>query len=63
MLMRSKATEEWLTPDEVAERLKLNRATIYRLIKGGTVPAVRIDRALRVSSVELDQWLRAEDES
>lgn len=54
--------EEWLTCDEVAERLKLTRSSVYRLIRAGLVPAVRIDRALRVSSVELDQWLRGEPE-
>jgi excisionase family DNA binding protein len=43
-------------------RLKLHRGTIYRLISSGVLPAVRIDRALRVSSVELDQWLRSEPE-
>jgi excisionase family DNA binding protein len=52
----------WLTPDEVAERLKLHRGTVYRLIAGGILPAVRIERALRVSSVELDEWLRSEPE-
>jgi putative molybdopterin biosynthesis protein len=56
------AVEQWLTPDEVAEQLKLHRGSVYRLISTGVLPAVRIDRALRVSRVELDEWLRSEPE-
>jgi putative molybdopterin biosynthesis protein len=62
MSTQATAVEVWLTPDEVAERLKLHRGSVYRLINRGILPAVRIDRALRVSSVELDEWLRSEPE-
>ena len=47
------AVEQWLTPDEVAERLKLHRGSVYRLISTGVLPAVRIDRALRVPGSSL----------
>ena len=56
------AVEQWLTPDEVAERLKLHRGTVYRLVSRGVLPAHRIDRAIRIDAVELDQWLRSEPE-
>jgi excisionase family DNA binding protein len=37
------------TPQEVADRLSLDRGTVYRLIAAGRIPAVRIGRAVRVS--------------
>lgn len=56
------AVEQWLTPDEVAERLKLHRGTVYRLVSSGVLPAHRIDRAIRIDAAELDWWLRARPE-
>jgi excisionase family DNA binding protein len=49
-----------LTPAEVARELRQDRATIYRKIAGGVIPAVRLDYgrgALRVPADELDAWL------
>jgi len=40
--------------DEVAEKLRTNRKTVYDAIARGEIPAVRIGRALRIPSV----WLR-----
>ena len=62
MSTQMSSVEQWLTPDEVAKRLRLSRGHIYRLVSSGVLTAVRIDRALRVSRVELDEWLRSEPE-
>lgn len=37
-----------LTVPEVAARLRINRATVVRWIKDGTLPAVRVGRDYRV---------------
>jgi excisionase family DNA binding protein len=50
-----------LTIDEVAEQLRQHRATIYRKVSAGNLPAVRLASrgrgALRVPEAELDAWL------
>ena len=37
-----------LTVGEVAERLKLSRATVYSLVKRGELPSIRVSNSIRV---------------
>jgi excisionase family DNA binding protein len=46
-----------LTTDEVLGYLKVTSRTIYRLIRIGELPAVRIGRQWRIRRVDLDRWL------
>ena len=52
--------EIFLTTDEVLEYLQINRRTVYRLIKAGKIPAVRVGRQWRFRKVELDTQLETE---
>jgi excisionase family DNA binding protein len=47
----------FLTTDEVLERLQVTPRTIYRLIRCGDLPAVRIGRQWRFRRADLDDWL------
>lgn len=56
--MRSKATDSaFLTTEEVLSCLKVNPRTIYRLIKSGELPAIRIGRQWRFRRADLDEWI------
>src|SRR5262245_4165152 len=46
-----------LTTEEVLERLHLNLRTVYRLIKAGRLPAVRVGRQWRFRSGDVDAWV------
>jgi excisionase family DNA binding protein len=46
-----------LTTDEVLGYLKVTSRTIYRLIRIGELPAVRIGRQWRIRRADLDRWL------
>jgi excisionase family DNA binding protein len=46
-----------LTTDQVLEYLNLNLKTVYRLIKSGQLPAVRVGRQWRFKKRDLDVWL------
>ena len=45
------------TPEEIAQRLKLSKYTIYEMIKRGEIPAHRIGRSLRISDKQYDAYL------
>lgn len=45
------------TANEVAERLRVSTMTVYRLIRGGDLPAVRVGRNYRVRAGDLDAFL------
>jgi excisionase family DNA binding protein len=47
----------FLTTDEVLGYLKVTPRTIYRLIRCGELPAVRIGRQWRFRRSDLDEWL------
>lgn len=50
-------THELLTTDDVLGYLRVNARTVYRLIKDGSLPAVRIGRQWRIRRSDLDAWL------
>ncbi len=47
-----------LRPDEVARRLSISRAAVYRLIANGTIPSVRLGGSRRVSQTQLAQFVK-----
>jgi excisionase family DNA binding protein len=47
----------FLTTDEVLEYLQVNLRTVYRLIKAGKIPAVRVGRQWRFRKRDVDAWL------
>jgi len=49
-----------LRPSEVCERLAISRATFYRAVERGELPALRVLGQLRVDPGELTAWLYAE---
>lgn len=46
-----------LTTEDVLAYLRVNPRTIYRLIRSGELPALRIGRQWRFRRDDLDDWL------
>jgi len=58
--MHKNATSDmqtFLTTEEVLAYLNTTPRTIYRLIRSGELPAVRIGRQWRFRRADLDQWV------
>ncbi len=49
--------DHFLTTEEVLDYLQVNLRTIYRLIKAGKIPAVRVGRQWRFRKKDIDAWL------
>lgn len=47
----------FLTTEEVLGYLKVNPRTIYRLIRSGELPAIRIGRQWRFRRSDLNDWI------
>jgi excisionase family DNA binding protein len=47
----------FLTTEEVLAYLQVNLRTVYRLIKAGKIPAVRVGRQWRFRKRDIDAWL------
>ena len=49
--------QAFLTTEQVLGDLKTTPRTIYRLIRDGELPAVRIGRQWRFRRADLDRWV------
>ena len=47
-----------MTVDELADYLQLNKQTVYRKVRAGQIPAIRIGKVLRFKKEVIDSWLR-----
>jgi excisionase family DNA binding protein len=52
--------DAFLTTEEVLDYLQVNLRTIYRLIKAGRIPAVRVGRQWRFRQRDIDAWLESQ---
>jgi excisionase family DNA binding protein len=54
------AEEGFLTTEDVLEYLQVNLRTVYRLIKAGRIPAIRVGRQWRFRKRDIDAWLESQ---
>ena len=59
----TKTLPAFLTTEEVLGCLKITPRTVYRLIRAGELPAVRVGRQWRFRRADLDNWLAAREVS
>ncbi len=52
--------ESFLTTEEVLDYLQVNLRTVYRLIKAGKIPAMRVGRQWRFRKRDIDAWLESQ---
>jgi excisionase family DNA binding protein len=49
---------KFLTVAEVASMMRVSKMTVYRLVHGGELPAVRVGRSFRVTEDDVNDYLR-----
>jgi excisionase family DNA binding protein len=54
---RTFSTGRLFTVAEVAEVMRVSNMTVYRLIKSGELPALRVGKGIRIFEADLDQFL------
>lgn len=55
--MKTIENETLLTMDQVAEKLSIGRATVYRIIKDKELPVVRVGGVFRVAPEDLTAYI------
>jgi excisionase family DNA binding protein len=53
----SEPDDAYMTTDEVLDYLHLARRTVYRLVKAGRIPAIRVGHQYRFPRREIEVWL------
>jgi len=54
---KKKEAQVLLTPDEVAQMLRVARKTVIVMARDGRIPSVRVGRFVRFDSTEIDRWI------
>ncbi len=49
---------KFLTIAEVAAMMRVSKMTVYRLVHGGDLPAVRVGRSFRVTEDDVNDYLK-----
>ncbi|MEJ7833755.1 MAG: helix-turn-helix domain-containing protein [Nocardioides sp.] len=49
---------KFLTIAEVASMMRVSKMTVYRLVHGGDLPALRVGRSFRVLEDDVNEYLR-----
>jgi excisionase family DNA binding protein len=49
-----------LTVREVAGSMRVSTMTVYRLIRAGDLPAIRVGKHFRIRTLDLEQYLEAQ---
>ena len=52
------SSPKFLTIAEVASLMRVSKMTVYRLVHGGELPAVRVGRSFRVLEEDVNEYLR-----
>lgn len=53
--------EQMLSPDELAEYLKVNRRTIYRMLENNELPfAFKVKNSWRFKLSDVDAWIEGQ---
>ena len=49
--------QSFLTPQEVADLLRVSADTVRRWVNAGRLPAYKVGRGLRIKRIDFDRWL------
>lgn len=52
--------QEVMTAKQIADYLQINEMTLYKKVRLGEIPVVRMGRALRFKKDIIDRWLEVE---
>ncbi|PID97474.1 MAG: DNA-binding protein [Actinobacteria bacterium] len=58
--MEKTAAPRFMTVTEVADLMRVSKMTVYRLIHGGEMPAIRVGKSFRVPEVAVRQLIEVD---
>jgi excisionase family DNA binding protein len=57
------AEQDYLTPEQVAEKLQMNARVVRRMLSAGKLPGKRVGRIWRVSAASLKAYIEGGEQS
>jgi excisionase family DNA binding protein len=59
--LRATVQPAYLRTSDVADKYSLSLSTIYKLVRDGVLPSIRIASSIRISAAALDAYIAAQE--
>jgi excisionase family DNA binding protein len=56
-VLAERFSNKLLTVNEVANILRVSNMTVYRLVKSGQIPAIRVGKNYRIKETDVNEYL------
>ena len=56
--MEKPVTERWVSVNDISAHLGVNKDTIHKWIKNGSIPAHRVGKLWKFKISEIDEWVK-----
>jgi excisionase family DNA binding protein len=63
LMTEKRPTEQFLTIEQVMQRLQVARVTAWRLIRNGKLRAIKVGRVYRVKEEWLQEYIKSVEEN
>lgn len=50
-----------LTPEDLEHELRISRSTVYRLLRSGGLPHLKVKRKIRIRKEVFEDWCKAQE--
>lgn len=51
----------YLTPEDLEHELRISRSTVYRLLRSGELPHLKLKRKIRIRRDVFEDWCKAQE--
>ena len=51
----------YLTPEDLENELRISRSTVYRLLRSGELPHLKLKRKIRIRREVFEDWCRSQE--
>ena len=58
MTIKNEPIPTLITPDDVAKHLQVSLGTVYRWVRNGSIPHLRLGHTIRFNLEEVNKWAR-----
>jgi len=58
---RAEGTPDFLTPEDLENELRISRSTVYRLLRSGELPHLKLKRKIRVRKEVFEDWCKSQE--
>ncbi len=60
VMILGRRSSEYLTPEQIAERLKVATKSVHEMFRSGMLPGFKLGRLWRIAEADFERWVQAQ---